>query len=360
MKILDKYLIKQFLLTIIFGLAAFTLLFVVIDMMENLDDFIDQNVPFQIIILYYLYFIPEIIRLITPVAILFAGLFTIGKMANLNEITAIKSSGISMYRYMTPIVITTIFLSGASIYFGGYVVPKANKLKLDIEINSLKKGTSFSGSNLFFQDAQNRIVNISYFDQSSLSALRASIQEYDSADLSKMIWRLDAARLTFDTLKQVWIGYNGTQREFMDSSDSIISFLDIPVNRLNFRPGDLEFKQKKPDQMNLTDLSRLIDDQQKAGIDPRSVIIDYHSRFAFGFASLVSILFGLPLSANKRRSGLALQFGINILITFIYLGLMKIFEAFGRNGAMDPILTAWIVNIVFTIAAIFNILRVKQ
>src|SRR3970040_488050 len=97
MKILDKYLVKQFLLTIIFGLLAFTLIFVVIDMMENLDDFIDQNVSMDIILNYYLVFSPEIIKLITPVAVLFAALFTAGKTANLSEITAIKASGVSLF-----------------------------------------------------------------------------------------------------------------------------------------------------------------------------------------------------------------------------------------------------------------------
>jgi len=360
MKLLDKYLIKQFLQTVFFGLAAFTLIFVVIDMMENLDDFIDQNVPFLIILQYYLYFTPEIIRLITPVAVLFAGLFTTGKMANLNEITAIKSSGISMYRFMAPIVIVTVLISIFSVWFGGYLVPGANKLKMEIEVNRLKKGLTFAGSNYFFQDSPNRIINISYFDNNQLSAMRVSIQEFHPKHPTKITRRIDATRLTFDTLSSTWTAVDGMDRVFQDTTESLEYFDAKKIPEINFRPGDLEFKQKRPEQMNLSELNRLINDQIKAGMDPKSMIIDFHSRFAFALASLVSILFGLPISANKRKSGLALQFGINILITFIYLGLMKIFEAFGKNGAMHPILTAYIVNIVFFIAAIFNISRIKQ
>jgi lipopolysaccharide export system permease protein len=96
MKIIDRYLVKQFLQTLFFAILAFTLLFVLIDMMENFDDFIDQNVPNNIIVQYYLVFVPEMIRLMTPVAVLLASLFTAGKMANLNEMTAIKASGISL------------------------------------------------------------------------------------------------------------------------------------------------------------------------------------------------------------------------------------------------------------------------
>ena len=146
MKILDKYLIKQFLLTIFFGLLAFTLIFVVIDMMENLDDFIDQNVSMDIILNYYLVFIPEIIKLITPVSVLFAALFTAGKAANLSEVTAIKASGVSLFRFMIPFLVTTLFICILSIYFAGYVVPHANTVKVNLERKYLNRGFVFTGS----------------------------------------------------------------------------------------------------------------------------------------------------------------------------------------------------------------------
>ena len=89
MKIIDSYLVKQFIQTIFFGILEFTILFV---MMEKLGDIVDQNVPTNIIFEYYFVFIPEIIRLITPVAVLLASLFVAGKMTNLNELTALKAS----------------------------------------------------------------------------------------------------------------------------------------------------------------------------------------------------------------------------------------------------------------------------
>ncbi len=131
MKIIDKYLTKQFLQTILFGLLGFTIIFIVIDAMENLDDFIDQNVPALKILHYYIVFSPEIIRLMTPVAVLFAALFTAGKAASSSELTAIKASGVSLFRFMLPFLITTFIVSLFSIYFSGYVVPMANKTKLE-------------------------------------------------------------------------------------------------------------------------------------------------------------------------------------------------------------------------------------
>lgn len=133
MKILDRYIIKQFLLTALFGLFAFVAIFVVIDMMENLDDFIDRGANLGLIARYYLYFTPEMIKLMTPVALLLSSLFIAGRMSNQNELTAVKSTGISIYRFMIPLLIVAFVISVGAIYFNGWVVPSANRKKYVLE-----------------------------------------------------------------------------------------------------------------------------------------------------------------------------------------------------------------------------------
>lgn len=361
MKIIDRYLIKQFLLTIIFGLLAFTLIFVVIDMMENLDDFIDQNVQLTIILNYYLVFIPEIIKLITPVAVLFAALFTAGKAANLSEITAIKASGVSLFRFMLPFLITTLFVALLSIYFAGYVVPHANTVKVNLERKYLNRGFVFMGSNIFFKDSPTKIVNIAYFDNTQNQAHRVSIQEFDIANPTVMISRVDANTMTYDSTTRNWVVENGAKRFFSISKESASYFNQLTISDLNFHPEDLASKQQKPEEMNLDELKKLINSQMREGTDPKSTLIEYYSRFSFSMASIVVVLFGIPLAATKRRrGGLAVQIGINILVTFVYLVFMKISQAFGKNGALDPMLTAWFANLVFLIAALINLPRMRQ
>ncbi len=360
MKIIDRYLIKQFIQSILFGLLAFTLIFVVIDLMENLDDFIDMNVPNEVIIQYYIVFMPEIIRLMMPVAVLFASLFTVGKMSNLNELTAIKAAGVSLYRFMLPVIIVTLMVCAFSVYFGGYIVPKANEQKLSFEMKYLNRGYSFAGSNIFFQDSPTKIVSISYFDEPNLMAMRVGIQQFDPKDLTRMVNRLDAQRLKFDTLKNKWVAMNGTERTFSEYSETLSQFTEKELTGVYFRPGDLSSKQMKPEEMHLGELRELIENQKRAGTDPSRTEIEYHSRFAFAITPFVVVLFGLPFSANKRKGGLAIQVGINILITFIYLVLMKISQAFGKNGAMDPFLTAWLVNFLFFFASVINLARFRQ
>ena len=360
MKIIDKYLIKQFLQTIVFGLLGFTFIFIVIDAMENLDDFIDQSVPALKIIHYYIVFSPEIIKLMTPVAVLFAALFTAGKAANLSELTAIKASGVSLYRFMLPFVITTILISLFSVYFSGYVVPMANKTKLNIEQEYLKKNISFSGSNIYFQDSKHRIVSISFFDYNSNRANRVSIQDFNATNLKQMKSRIDAVSLSYDTLKNIWVANNGIKRDFDGIHQSADYFTSLEIPNLNFSPSDLLKKQTRPSEMNLTELNELVKSQQNAGNDPTSTLIEYHSRIAFAMTSVIVVLFGLPISANKRKGGIASQVGLNILVTFLYLVFMKVSQAFGKNGALNPVITAWLANFLFMIAAAVNLWRAKE
>jgi len=359
MKLIDKYLIRQFLQTVFFSLLAFIMIFLVIDAMENLDDFIDQNVPWINILHYYFVFTPEIIKLITPVAVLFGALFTAGKVSTLSELTAMRASGVSLYRFMAPFVITSLFISLISLYFGGYVVPMANKTKIYIEQTYLKKGLTFTGNNIYFQDSKTRIVSINYFDDHLNRANRVSIQDFNPKNLTEMRRRIDAQTLDYDSVGGIWIARHGIDRRFTQGSESAQYFDSLKLSNLHFKPKDLTKKQEKPAEMNLSELSDLIDAQKRAGTNPTVAQIEYHSRFAFAMTSVIIVLFGLPISANKRKSGLAVQVGINILIAFIYLVFMKISQAFGKNGALDPVLTAWFANIIFAAGTLITLPRMK-
>jgi lipopolysaccharide export system permease protein len=360
MKILDRYLVKQFLQTLLFSIIAFTLIFVVINAMESLDDFIDENVAGMLIIQYYLVFIPEIIRLILPVSVLLACLFTAGKMANLNELTAIKASGVSLYRFMAPFLITATIISIFTIYFSGFLVPMANKHRVYIEQNYMKKGLSRFGSNVFFQDSPNRIVTINYFDVVTGQANQVSIQEFNPHDRTKLISRSDAFRMSYDSTKHTWQLFTGITRNFSDQAESMQEFTLKDYPSLQFKPADVLKKQRKPEEMTLSELSSFAEEQTRTRNDATRTQIAYQARIAFSFASIIVVLFGLPISANRRKSGLAVQFGINMVITFVYLVFMKVFQAFGENGAMNPILTAWLANIIFLVAAVANLKRTMK
>ena len=359
--IFDRYIIRQFLVTALFSLASVLVVFIIIDAMEKLDDFIDKQAGWHVIAQYYFFFIPEIIKLIIPVAMLLASLFVTARMSTQNELTAMKSSGVSLYRIMVPYVIVAVIVSIASVYFNGWVVPYANKRKFAIERFYLHKDViSASGANIYIQDSPTRILSLGYFDDARNLASRVSIQDFNPSDPTVMVERVDAISMQWDSTSRSWILNRGTRRWLGEKGERIQEFETQSAGRLHFDPEDLRKKQEKPDEMDYYTLLEFIENQQRAGQDVARWLVDFHSKTSFPFASVIVVLFGVPFASVRRRGGVGVQLGISLLVCFIYLILMKVSQVFGYNGDINPLLTAWAANICFFLGAVFVVLRVQK
>ncbi len=361
MKLLDRYITRQFLASAFFSLLAVTVVFIVIDAMEKLDNFIDRQATTTVVLRYYFFLTPEIIKLITPVAMLLASLFVTTRLSTQNEITAMKSSGISLYRIMIPYLVVASLVTLASIYFNGWVVPLANRQKIDIEREYLSRQTSSaSTANMYLQTSPTRILSMGYYDDGKGLATRVSVQDFSDMNLTIMTGRMDAVTMQWDSISRGWILQNVTQRTFNGNKETIAHFKTMPAGRVFFTPEDLRRKQEKPDEMDYYSLEQFIANQQRAGQDVARWLVDFHSKISFPFATVIVVLFGVPFSSVKRRSGVGVQLGISLLICFVYLIFMKVSQVFGYNGDANPLLTAWAANIIFFGGALVVIARVKK
>lgn len=361
MKHLDRSIVRQFIVTALFSLAAVLVVFIVIDAMEKLDDFIDRRADWGVIGQYYLFFVPEIIKLIIPVAMLLSSLFVTARLSAQNELTAFRAAGVSLYRFMVPFVGVALAVSVLSVWFNGWVVPAANRLKFTIErVYLLKDVVNASGANIYIQDGPTRILAIGYFDDSRNLASRVSIQDFSAADRTVMTARLDAVSMTWDETARTWMLHDGVQRRFRVGGETMERFMIRPAGHLQFNPEDLRKKQEKPDEMEFYALEKFIEDQRSAGQDVARWEVDFYSKISFPFASVIVVLFGVPFSSIRRRGGAGVQLGISLLICFIYLIFMKVSQVFGYNGDINPLLTAWSANILFLAAAAVVMVRVPK
>jgi lipopolysaccharide export system permease protein len=352
-KQLDRYIIIQFIKNLLFALFCFIIIFILVDLFESLDRFIDNKLSFGMILNYYLYFIPEIIRLISPISVLLATLFTVGGMINYNEIIAVKNAGVSLVRFMAPFLLIGIFITGISVYFNNWVVPEANKKKFFIERNYMNKNKPVVNYNkLYFQDSKNQLILIDLFTEADLSAKRVSIQLFKPDSLTVLTKRVDAEQMKW--INNAWVLRNASERDFSSGKEELKIYDSVEVsqvnglNKINLVPNQIIKKQLKPDEMNYTELDDFIESMQKGGQKVDRQLVDFYSKISFSFSNIIVIIFGMSISTgSKRRKGLALQFGISILVSFVYLGFVKISQSFGYNGDLDPMLTAWLANIAF-------------
>jgi lipopolysaccharide export system permease protein len=310
---------------------------------------------------YYLLFSPDIIRLITPIAVLLATLFTVGRMVTFNEIIGVKNAGVSLFRFMVPFLVIGLVITGISLYFNNWIVPKANKDKFSLESNYLGKYKETSGLNrLYFQDSKNQIVIIEQFNDEQMTANRISILVYNPDTLTQLIKRVDAEHMRW--IYNRWVLENAIERDLTNRSETLVTYKEIPVEqiqgikKLNIEPGQILKKQLKPEEMNYSELSEFIENQVKGSQNVDKLQVEFYSKISFPFSSFIVIIFGISISTGtKKKKGLAMQFGISILVSFVYLGFVKISQTFGYNGDLSPLLTAWLANIAFALFGGFNL-----
>jgi lipopolysaccharide export system permease protein len=222
--------------------------------------------------------------------------------------------------------------------------------------------------NIFFQEGPRRIVSMNYFDPQSSVASHVSIQDFADSDMTVLVRRFDAPKMNWigsTSYSSVlpgpgWTLLKGAMRT-MEGSTQHLSFFDsLPMGKLTLTPADIEKKQRKPDEMDYTELKEFIQNQELAGQDVSRWLVDFHSKVSFPFASVIMVLFGVPFASARPRSGVALGFGICTAVTFIYLAFMKVSQVIGYNGDVNPFVTAWLANLIFLAAGIVNMVRVQK
>lgn len=357
--ILDRYIMRRMLLTLVFSIIALCTIFLVVNLLESLDEFLDQKATFIVIAKYYLYFFPEIIKLITPIAMLLSTLFTIGNMTVLNEITAMKSGGMSLYRLMIPLSILSIGLSFGQLYFNGWIVPKANERKIEIEdiyFNKAKVGGPIY--NLYFRDAPLRNVVMNYYNANTKTGNQVSVEEFSSELTPRLTKRIEAEKIVWDSVKSKWILVDGISRTF-SSAGAVSNKFDSLTADIKISHQQIVSLKKSVSEMNFNEWKDYIDLLEKGGRNVRQQRIDYYGQYAFPFANFIVVLFGVPFASIRKKGGIAIQIGAAMVISFLYLLFTKLGQTIGYASNFDPILSGWLANLVFFVAGLINLLRTR-
>jgi len=357
MKILDIYISRKFISTLLFTLVAFISIFIIVDLIDRLSQFLSHQVPKWIIIQYYFYYIPFIIVLILPVAILLSSLFSVGNLAHFNEIIAMKSSGISLNRILLPLYLIAFLISVFVIYFGEKIVPFTNQKMFNIERIHLGKHSDLAErrTNIYFRDPQcNGWIFINHFDPRLQRANRVSIQYIND---HKIVSRIDAQQMNWEA--NGWTLINGYERKISGENIKPQYFDERRFEQISYKPVDFERAQKKHEEMTYGELKKFVEEVAQNGGEPQTWLVDLYIKISFPFSNFIIMLFGAPLAAGKPRSGKAFGFGVSLFVAFFFFGFFKTGQALGHSGVLHPLLAAWLSNLIFLAAAIVLIIKIK-
>lgn len=380
MQILDRYLIRQFCFVLLFSLVAFWVIFLVVDLVEHLDKFIDKHASLSLVMKYYFYYTPYILALALPVAMLLSCLFSLGQLAKHNELTAMKSAGISLYRILLPLFVLSFLISLFVIGLGGWLVPVTFQKKEEVKIVEIEKGrkeTDVLLNNVFVQGEDGRIFHLATYDTKEKIGTGALVQRFEENRLKEEI---RAQRVMWQN--NGWLFEEGVERIFFDSLSERSHLKDsdkTKSNSFSFNPAeeykafhrllrmDLKIKpealarrQKKPDEMGYFELAQYVKIKKRSGQLVAKESTDLHVKIAFPFVNFIIVLFGAPLAANPKRSGLAIGFTISLFIAFVYYTLIKMGQSFGYSEKLPPLLAAWATNILFAILGAVLLIKAKK
>ncbi|MBF0504050.1 MAG: LptF/LptG family permease [Candidatus Omnitrophica bacterium] len=367
MRIIDRYILKS-ILTIFAGTVfTFAFLFILIDMFGNLQDFIAKNVSLGVIVQYYVSFLPTITVQTSTMACLIAVLFTYSNLNAHNEIIAIRASGMNFWQITRPALVFAIFVCALVFLVNEKFVPQSSMMNQEIRDTQIKVVPSQKGRgkpiihNLTFYGLKNRLFFIDLFDPNTNELTGVTIIGHDHQQ--NLVEKITALKGKWTGI--AWKFFNCQITSYKPLLPNISGDMKISSEKLmDIRETPQDFLKQRMDvsSMNLRALHDYIKRFSGSGAIKtiNNLRVNLHQKITLPLRNFVIILIGLPLvlmSVGKRRAMTFTSIAIALVIGFLYYVADAVGLALAKGGALLPWEGAWITPILFTLMALFIILR---
>ncbi len=353
---IDHYLLRSYLIALLVVIISTGLTIIVINMIEELSEFIDHDVPFVSILEYYLFFGGWVLKSFFPMFVLLATLFSVTMLARRSEIMAMNTSGISMFRVALPLLVITAVLATGHFYYNEYVFPPANKRRLEIKKFTIQKKSKEQYSrarNIYRQIRPGHFYTIASFNVSRMQGQDFKMYKATNRNLSEIV---TAKTILFRDSK--WLAVDGTARYFDTTfQQSYAQFDTLPIPVIADKPDDLAKRMGKPEDMGLRELERYIDLMKRTGGPFLRESIDLKMKYSYPAASVIILFISIPFAARSRRGGIAVSVAAGALIALVYFVLLRVMQSSGYNDKIPENVAAWGVNALFFVIGLIFMLR---
>jgi lipopolysaccharide export system permease protein len=359
---LDRYLLKQFFSILGLCILGFVSIFLVVDLIENLDRFVDNGVPGRIILNYYLYSIPWFISIALPMSMLISTVFGVGMLVKRNEWTAMKSSGISLYRLSAPLLFTGLLISSLSFILDNQLVSWGNEKRYTIDRDYVKKKSRHkikkTLKNIFIQ--KNKTIHIG-MEKYNIKDMSGNVLTWVDLGPDIIKQRIDAKKITYLNDSRKWKISNYSIRNFKDGVETNVFFSekDTIIN-LSFTPEDINKQARSPDELDYYELTSRISELKNNGVKTVRWEVTRYLKVSFALTNFIVVLCGIPLVVFREKNSLSFGIGMSLFVIFGYYAFIKFGQSMGFKGQLTPIVSAWLGNIVFFIGGAILLIRARK
>lgn len=399
MKVLDRYMTREFLKVLIFGIISLILVSTVVDIFERVDDIVEHKPPFSVTLTFFLARIPQVLFMICPISMLLATLLVTGAFARHSEIIAMLASGVSIYRIMVPLLVIGLIVSLLMFGLNEFIVPTANRIAE--ESKRIMKGKpdmrQMAKIQIWFRGTQekriyyiNALIPDPYYEIHGLTVFELNEQflPIKRLDAQRAVYNFPPSQTQEHEKQKTWMStivpksfkdfinsenhednhyepgtwtlYQGTERSLGNSEKkTVINFQERQDYQIPRSFEEFRRETKDPEDMNYQELREYIKTLTESGYDVSEYVVDLRAKFSYPFVSLVMVIIGFPFALKSPRSGAAMGVGLSVFIGITYWVILQLGISLGHAHIFPPLIAAWISHIVFACTGFYLILSTR-
>jgi len=358
--LLDDYVLRDFFLYLTLILSTFLVLVLVFTLFELLGDILRNQVPAKIVAEYLLNVTPYLLYNVAPLVMLLAVLVTFGLMQRSNEITAIKATGTSIYRIVTPVVVAAGVLAAGLFFADQFYLPHTNKRQeaLHNQIKGKPAQTYLRPDRKWIFGAHNDIYYYQFFDPDRDQFGNITVFELDRKSFT-ITRRIHADRAHWADSLNRWIYEQGWDRSLNISAIEnfhpfeVSTFADLPET-----PSYFKKEVKQYSEMNYEELRRYIRDLQQSGFDVVRLRVQLNKKLSYPLVTLIMAVLAIPFALSSGKKGAITGIAVAVSIAVFYTVVSRLFEAMGDLSQLPPALAAWSPDLIFVLVGGYLILKV--
>lgn len=357
MRILDRYLAREFLRTFVFSLAVFLALSAIVDLFDRLSRFLD--VSGMVVIQYYFHRLPWFGFQVMPIAVLLAALFSLGRMTRSNELLAMKMGHLSSFRIVVPLLVLGLMVSLAAMILGESIIPRMNERALDAYRVKVQKVSPFQrtrNNDIWYRAKGNRFLHISLLD--AASSIVRGLTLFELSPDFRLLRRIDAKEARWQDGRW-WLRDGDISWTRPDGTYQVDHFTHLTLN-LEEKPTDLAQVVRESEEMTSPELREYIEKLAKTGVNSVRYQVDLAAKGSTAFTNLVMALIGIAFALRTGKRGVMAWTGACVVVAVCYSILNSFSISLGRGGVLPPVVAAWLPNALFTVAGLSSVLTVKS
>lgn len=371
LKTLDRYIIRQFLGTFFFILMLIMAIAVVFDISQKTEDFSKASATTkEIVVDYYLNFVVYYSNLFSGLLIFIAVLLFTSRLAGRTEIVAALSSGVSFPRFVRPYFIAATILTAISVYINVFLLPVANRTRLDFEKRHIWSEYKLEEDNVMRDIGSGAVVYFESVDMPRLTGYRFSLEQWD--DQHRLTAKLMSDRAIFDTVTGRWTVYDYMIRYIPVDTAGPIDTVGAAALPVLLEPRERIVRGAKLDTLiplKASDLGQRLSiaaaldrheiaefiraERARGGNTVAYYEVERDQRLAYPFATYIFTLIGVGIASRKVRGGTGVHLVLGVVLCLIYVFAMKITTVAATNSDFNPTIAVWLPNVIFGLIGVW-------